>query len=469
MRARTFFLYLGEFIAIFGVCIAIRFAIFYHHHAPPETFIGLDQVLETGVLPVVTRSSVPTYYEYDATSMGFAYELAQALADDLGVRLSVRTVPDCASMLAAVANGEAAIAIPIAPLENPGTNRIRFSQSYMTVEQHLIVHRNNLAVETVEDLKGRTIHLPAGAQIRTLLETVRASGIPMTIVEETDQCMEDLFRKVSQKAIDITIAPDHMARLYRRYYPTAVLAGAVGPPVEMTWAVHPAAHRLRYKLNRFFDRIHQDGSFSAIYDTYYADLDIFDYVDLMKFHKRLRTRLPRYLPHIRKAATTHGFDWRLIVAQAYQESHLNPWARSHARAKGLMQLIPPTAKSLGVTKIFDPAQNVDAGVRQLKMLYDLFDRATGVDRIKIALAAYNVGQGHMLDARNLARKLGKDPNRWYSLQHTLPLLQKRQYYKDAIYGYCRGSEPVKYVRQIFLYYDILRHQSLQEHPPPKGR
>jgi membrane-bound lytic murein transglycosylase F len=203
------------------------------------------------------------------------------------------------------------------------------------------------------------------------------------------------------------------------------------------------------------------GRLEEIRERYYADVERFDYVDLRAFHRRLETRLPRFLGPLRKAAARHGFDWRLIAAMAYQESHLDPEARSPAGAQGLMQLTRRTARSYGVRRLTDPEENLAAGIRHLRKLYDFFNRARGRDRLFIAMAAYNVGQGHILDARNLARDRDLNPDDWEVLSGMLPLLSEPEYYEDAIYGYCRGSEPVRYVRQIMIYYDILRRKYIE--------
>ena len=126
-----------------------------------------------------------------------------------------------------------------------------------------------------------------------------------------------------------------------------------------------------------------------------------------------------------------------------------------------MQLLTRTAHSLKVSDIFNPVDNINGGVQHLKNMYDLFDGAKGEDRMMIALAAYNVGQGHMQDARNLAIKKNLNPDSWEALSKTLPLLRYRKYYKKAKYGYCRGTEPVIYVKQIMIYYDILKRQGIE--------
>jgi soluble lytic murein transglycosylase-like protein len=187
----------------------------------------------------------------------------------------------------------------------------------------------------------------------------------------------------------------------------------------------------------------------------------FSKADLIVFQRRVSTRLSRYSKFIKAAAKKHGFDWHLIVAQIYQESHLNPLAKSSAGARGLMQILPGTARSLGVNDIYDPVENINAGVRYLKTLYDQYNSIEGADRMLMALAAYNAGRGHVEDARRLAVKKNLDPDSWESLKKTLPLLRYRKYYKKSKYGYCRGTEPIIYTKRIMIYYKIIKRQGTE--------
>ena len=272
---------------------------------------------------------------------------------------------------------------------------------------------------------------------------------------------EELIRQVAMKKIKFTIADDNVALLNRRYYPQIVISTAIGGHQELAWGVHPKAEELAAAINRFLEKIQSDGRFAEIHQRYYGDVSRFDYVDLRTFHRRIASRLPKFEISIREAAEKYGFDWRLIAAQIYQESHLRVWARSHAGAYGLMQLTRSTAKSLGVTDIYDPEQNISAGVRHLNDLYEHYDKVKGEDRLWIALAAYNIGMGHIQDARDLTRDRGEDPNSWAALKQTLPLLSQKAFYRGTRYGFCRGEEPVTYVRQIQLYYDILKRLAIQ--------
>jgi len=310
---------------------------------------------------------------------------------------------------------------------------------------------------------GKTIHVCRGTSYQERLEELIAEGYDLTVELHDDIPTEELIQQVEEEKIEVTIVDSNIAFRYRRYHPRIVVSGAIGSEEHLGWAVHPNSVRLLKKIDNFFEEIKANGTFNRIYDQYFAHVDDFDFVDLRTFHWRLKTRLPKYFSIIEEAAQKHEFDWRMIAAQMYQESHFDPEARSHAGAYGLMQLTRSTAKSLGVENILDSTQNIHAGVQHLRNMYNLydFDKAVGSDRLFMALAAYNIGQGHVKDARKLARQMNLDPDTWASLAQTLPLLRYQKYYKNAAYGYCRGTEPIEYVKQIMIYYDILRHQGIE--------
>ena len=183
---------------------------------------------------------------------------------------------------------------------------------------------------------------------------------------------------------------------------------------------------------------------------------LFDYVDLKRFHQKIKTRLPKYEKIIKQEASKHGLDWTLIAAVIYQESHFNPTARSYTGVRGLMQLTLPTARELGVKNRLDPVQSIQGGVKYLKKLWARFEDIHGPDRMLFTLASYNIGYGHVRDAQMLAQLQGLDMKRWASVEQCLPLLMDEAYYPQTKHGYARGKEPVHYVKRIIAYYDILR-------------
>jgi membrane-bound lytic murein transglycosylase F len=429
----------------------------------PKKLTTLETILKNEQLTVITRNNSHCYYSYREQEMGFEYDLVKAFADYLGVGLKIIIAEKWERMIPDLMDGTGDLIAASMTITPNRRLQVSFSDGYMDIKQHIIVHRKNTLIRKLKDLSGQSIHVRKGTSYQERLERLNQEPHrpPFNIILHEDVPTEELIRQVSEKEIAVTIADSNIALLNRRYYPHAIMAGSINETEKLGWAVHPESKNLLMHINSFFKKIKHDGQFSEIYNRYYANIDLFDFVDLRKFHRLIDSRLKVYQPHIMKASEKNGFDWRLIAAQMYQESHFNPNARSHAGAYGLMQLTQRTADSFGVRNITDPEQNIFAGVNHLKYLFDYFDIDNDSDRLKISLAAYNIGQGHVRDAQKLAVQLRRDPNKWYSIKKTLPLLRYRQYYQKATYGYCRGTEPVKYVRQIMIYYDILKRQAIE--------
>ena len=432
---------------------------------------SLEEILNSGEIAVITRNNAHCYYLYREQAMGFEYDLAKAFADYLGVRLKVRIAEKWEGMIPDLANGSGDFIAASMTITPEREKQVLFSDGYREIQQHIIVHRNNRDLKGTEDLAGQTVHVRKGTSYQERLSTLQKEGIDIRVVLHEDTPTQELISQVEAETIAVTIADSNIAQLNRRYYPHIRISGTISDNQYLGWGVNPNATHLHSKINAFFKTIKDNGQFDEIYRRYYADVESFDYLDLRAFHRRIRARLPRYKEIIQKAAEKHNMDWRLIAAQIYQESHFTSTAQSHKGAYGLMQLTTTMAKSFGIKDILDPVENINAGVAHLRDLYDHFDRATRQDRLLIALAAYNIGLGHVWDARNLARERNLDPNRWSSLSETLPLLRYHKYYENLRYGYALGTEPIRYIKQIMIYYDILKHQSIeyQTHLPSLGK
>lgn len=432
---------------------------------------SLEEILNSGEIAVITRNNAHCYYLYREQAMGFEYDLAKAFADYLGVRLKVRIAEKWEGMIPDLANGSGDFIAASMTITPEREKQVLFSDGYREIQQHIIVHRNNRDLKGTEDLAGQTVHVRKGTSYQERLSALKDGGIDIRIVLHEDTPTQELISQVANQTIDVTIADSNIALLNRRYYPHIRISGIISDNQYLGWGVNPNATQLHNRINAFLKTIKDNGQFDEIYSRYYADVESFDYLDLRAFHRRIRARLPRYKEIIQKAAEKHNMDWRLIAAQIYQESHFTSTAQSHKGAYGLMQLTTTMAKSFGIKDILDPVENINAGVAHLRDLYDHFDRATRQDRLLIALAAYNIGLGHVWDARNLARERNLDPNRWSSLSETLPLLRYHKYYENLRYGYALGTEPIRYIKQIMIYYDILKHQSIeyQTHLPSLGK
>jgi membrane-bound lytic murein transglycosylase F len=309
-------------------------------------------------------------------------------------------------------------------------------------------------------MDGERIHVRSGTSYQQRLQELQEEGLDFDIVLHRDLPTEELIRQVAEEEIKITIADSNIALLNRRYYPDIRIAFPIEEPQSLGWAVRSGDKKLLNKVNDFFDYIKHNGSFGDIYERYYRNVTIFDYVDLKKFHKRLETRLPKYESIIKREAEKHGFDWRMIAAVIYQESHFNPMARSYTGVRGLMQVTQRTAKEMGIKNRLNPVQSIKGGVHYLAKQYNRFGGIENLtERLLFALASYNIGYGHVRDAQRICRNKGWDPHKWVSLKKALPLLRFKKYFKNTRYGYARGTEPVRYIGRILTYYDIIKRKA----------
>jgi membrane-bound lytic murein transglycosylase F len=427
----------------------------------------LEKVRERGTITVLTQNTQHAYYLLRGEPAGFEYELAREFADSLGVELLVQTRPWSELIPALEAGDGDFIAASLTSAEER-RDRVAFSDPYLIVRQQLIVHASRRGVRDLADVNGMTVHVRAGTSYENRLRELIAGGLQAELVVHRDRPTEDLIRAVAQEEIEATVADTHEAQLNRRYYPDVRIALALSGPQPLAWAVRPGDRALRAEIDSFFEAMKDDGTFDRIYERYYGGTEVFDYVDIKVFHRRLETRLPRYEEIFKREADRYGFDWRMIAAMAYQESHYRPLATSYTGARGLMQITTVTAEELGLENRLDPEQSIRGGVAYLHRLYERFDQVENErERLLFAMASYNVGYGHVRDAQELARGRGLDPTRWQSLEETLPLLSNPEYYRELPHGYARGREPVRYVNRILEYYDILRRLEPEPEPSPQ--
>jgi membrane-bound lytic murein transglycosylase F len=420
---------------------------------------GLNRVQKAGQITVITRNNAHCYYIYRGQPMGFEYDLAKTFANYLGVDLQVRT-DRWGDMITALNEGKGDFIAVSMTITRSRRKMVDFSKQYLSIQQRVIVHEGNNTIKELADLNGKTIHVRRATSYAERLSELRENGLDLALKLHDDVPTEELIRRVAEREIELTIANSNVALLNRRYYPNIKIGIPVEEPQAVGWAVKKGEKALLTAVNDFFDAIRTDATFDDIYGSYYGKVRVFDRFDLKKFHQRIKTRLPKYEAIIKRAAREYSFDWRLIAAVIYQESHFNPRARSHRGVRGLMQLTMQTAEEMGVTNRLDPEQSIMGGVRYLKELYRRYDGVEGLDRILITLASYNVGPRHIAAAQKIARNKGLDPTRWSSLEQTLPLLCYEEYMEMSKSGYCRGEEPVRYVNRIKTYFDILRRQAL---------
>ena len=207
-------------------------------------------------------------------------------------------------------------------------------------------------------------------------------------------------------------------------------------------------------LIEYFGIITADGRLAALEDKYFGHVRQFNYVDTREFIKSAQKVLPKFRHWFE--TYSEDIDWRLLAAMSYQESHWDPRAKSPTGVRGMMMLTLATAKDLGIRSRLDPEQSIRGGAKYFSnLLKRIPARVQHPDRVWFALASYNVGLGHLEDARVITDRLGGNPDLWVDVKKHLPLLRQKKYYKTTKYGYARGNEAVTYVDNIRRYYDTL--------------
>lgn len=426
----------------------------------PSTFPDgehLTRVLAKDFITVHTRNTPTTYYEGRQGPTGFEYELMHRFADSLGVSLNLNASHHPDGVLPAVREqGDlGAAALPLMA-DTPG---IHYTRPIIEMQPLVVYRRGLYGINAPEDLVGLSIGTLSEAGTSDALKALQSDYPSLSWKESNELEVAELMARVENGTLDAAIIFDHQFRLNRLFFPNVERGFYLGEPLSLVWAL-PSGRGLGLldAANQFLQELHENGTLDRLISRYFGHDDYLEYVGTRTFLDHLDERLPRYTELFKQAARDTGFDWKLLAAVGYQESHWDPNAVSPTGVRGLMMLTTPTASEMGVSDRTDAAQSIDGGARYLRSIKDrLPDSITGEDRLYMAMAAYNVGLGHLYDARNIAERRGGDPNLWQDVRAALPLLQQREWHSQTRHGYARGGEPVIYVRNIRRYYEMIEY------------
>lgn len=419
----------------------------------------IDDIREQGALIFLTRNAATTYYEGRDGLEGPEYDMASAFAAHLGVEPKFLVLDTVAEILEAVSDGRGHVAAAGLTITEEREKSFHFGPPYTEVRQELVCHRDGPRPETVEDLAGVRMAVISDSSYQETLRRLsfEAPGLHWEVAADVDT--EELLQRVADGDLDCTLADSNIVAINQRYHPELVVRFPVTETQKLAWIVSERAKALLPELKPWFAALRKDGRLADIDNRYYGYIEDLNYVDSITLQRRIEERLPKYRPLFEKAAGNVDLPWDLLAAVSYQESHWNPKAKSPTGVRGIMMITLNTARELGVENRLDPAQSIRGGARYLDDVVErLPDTITGDDRLWIGLAAYNVGLGHIWDARELAERLDHDPDTWAGLREVLPLLSKKRYHKTLKHGYARGNEPVRFVRRVRNYQDILREQ-----------
>ena len=416
----------------------------------------VDQIRQQNELIVLSRNSATTYYVGPDGPTGFEYELAKLFADYLGVELHVVIPPNFNDILPLVALGDAHFAAAGLSVTDKRREKVRFGPVYYTIRPQLVYRGGSTRPKSLADLDGN-LEVVAGSSHEERLEELKEQypELHWTVSRVADS--EELLSLVWQQLIDYTIADSHELALNRNYYPELMPAFDLGKPRSLAWAFPLGDDDSLYRAAQtFFEQISNDGKLEQLIERYFGHVQRFDYVGTRRYQSHVSQRLPQFQEMFIEAAGETGLDWRLLAAMGYQESHWDPDAVSPTGVRGLMMLTLDAAQDLGITDREDPAQSIRGGANYLlNMKARLPDTIEEPDRTWLALAAYNIGLGHLEDARKLTLINKGDADKWVDVKKNLPLLSNKKWFQQTRYGYARGREPVRYVENIRTYYDIL--------------
>ncbi len=442
-------------LEVFSLALIVLGVLIFAHHQHSTSL--LEQIKKDNELIVVTRNSPTTYFIGHDGPTGFEYELVQKFADYLGVNLNIIVQNEFHEILPDIVNGEAHIGAAGITHTRSRETYVDFGPSYYEVSQQLVFKSGTKKPKTVADITGKRVAVVQGSTHAQTLVDHQEFFPNITWREYPDLTPDELIHLVNENLIDFTIADSNELAVNRRYYPKLRTAFDIGKKQPLAWAFQKSKdNSLQNAATKFFAQIENDGTLVQLKEKYFGHIYDITQVDSHTFIKHVKERLPKYENLFKEAAIEYDLDWRLLAAVSYQESLWNAKAVSPTGVKGLMMLTKNTAKQLKLKNRVDPEMSVYGGTEYyLSMKDKIPERIAEPDRTWFALAAYNVGFGHLEDARILTQHSGDNPDLWLDVRKYLPLLSKKKWYQFTRFGYARGYEPVTYVQNIRNYFDLL--------------
>lgn len=417
----------------------------------------LQEIRAEGVLHVITRTAPSIYFEGRDGKTGYDYELVRMFAEDLGVELRLRVVEDNIEILSVLDRNYAHIGLTGSPARPDFEHRFHSVANGVQARPVLVYNRNLDKPESLKDLHGKTLHLVAGNNIGAKLNAQRSAGSSIQWQAHPGLDATGLLAQVESGEFSYAVVPSNELELNHVFFPAVKRAFSLNDPSDILWLFPGEQDKSLVKAAReFLARVESNGTLAQLAERFYGHLDRLNYVGARTFVHHVKNRLPRYEPLFQKYAGTYELDWRLLAAIGYQESHWRPNAVSPTGVRGLMMLTQNTASHIGVSNRLDVEESIRGGAKYFTIVHDKVpERIPEPDRTWFALASYNVGWGHVEDARRLTEGAGKDPDRWMDVKEFLPLLTQKEWYSKTRFGYARGHEPVLYVQNIRRYYDVL--------------
>ncbi len=438
----------------------------------PTVTIDINEIKARGTLRVIMEYNSISYFIYKGQRLGFEFELMQNFAKAIGVKLEIVLATSSDDQFNLLNEGKGDIIANGLFVNNKIKQQVALTIPYRNVEQVIVqrksgtsvnpndsIQKNDTLLQSVNELSNKIVYVPDNSSYyNRLKELSDSNGINMDVrILPDDRGIDDIIEAVANGEIDYTIANKDIALVNKSYFENLDVNTSAGKPQPLHWAVRNNSPDLLESINYWIKNFEKEKLYSALYFKYFSeDKNIqFGYDDNAGLQQGMISHFDEI---IQRNAKRINWDWRLVAAVIYQESKFNPNARSWCGAQGLMQLMPGTARQVGVygNQAYNPASNIQGGTNYLKQLEKTWANISDyTQRVKFILASYNAGPGHVMDAARLAEKNGYPKDKWDgSVEYFILYKSNPRFYNDPVvkYGYCRGQEPFNYVRNIVKKY-----------------
>jgi len=438
----------------FLLAVALCFAWLLSSCQPYANNTELARILNDGVLKVGSIYGRTTYYNGPVTQEGFEYELVKGFAEFLDVKLEVYPYYSYAELIDQLDAKRVDLLAANITMTKARKLAYKFGPAYQSLNFELVYQKGKDRPRDLDDLQG-DLTIIANDLYREPMQEKAAKMANFTWQETAEKDIEELLEMVANGELDYTISDSNILAVARRRYVNLGIGFSITDTLKLGWMLNKDTDdSVRAALLEYFGDVQSSGKLAVLEDKYFGHVRSFDFVDTRAFMRAVKGTLPTYKDMFEAHAGT--VDWRLIAAMAYQESHWDPKAVSPTGVRGIMMLTRATASDLGIASRIDAEQSINGGARYFaSLLRRIPARIQIPDREWMALAAYNIGLGHLEDARRITEQEGYNPDLWLDVRKHLPLLRQKKYYKNTRYGYARGNEAVTYVENIRRYYDSL--------------
>ena len=434
----------------------------------------LAQIKEDGILNAITVYSATSYFLYRGQPMGFEYELLERLADYLGLELKITVANNVDDLISMLNQGKGDLVAYGLAITEPRKEKVNFTE-YHTITHQVLVQKKpdnwrkmklheiqRALIDDAIELIGDTVWVRKNSSyyerminlIQEIGDTIYVDTVP------GNMDTEEIIKMVSEGEIKQTIADNNIASINSTYYHNLDIHVPISLSQRLAWMVRKSSPELLKAIDEWMLNIKKHNDYYVIYNRYFESKSSFRSRSNSEFFSKKTGKISQYDDLIKKYAAPLGWDWRLLSSLVFQESRYDPKAKSWAGAHGLMQLMPATAKQMGVKDLSNLEENIKGGTKYLKILYNRWEEIPdSLQRIKFTMASYNCGYNHVVDAQNLAVKFGKNKNIWdKNTDEFILKLSHSQFFNDETvkFGYVRGTEPYNYVKDIFQRYELYK-------------